>query len=697
MPVFNGTPDNDIIDGTSGDDLIRGFDGNDIINGGFGPDYMYGGAGDDTYYVDDSNDRVGEGNGEGTDTVRSSVSFSAGGQYIENITLIGYGHINATGNGEDNILTGNDNDNVLNGGAGADTMAGGYGDDTYYVDNPGDVVTETANHGTDIVFASTDYVLGVGQSVESLTLYGSAVKAGGNGLDNLLTGNDGNNILNGNGGADTMIGGKGDDLYYVDNPGDRIVEAYGQGYDTVYASIDYSLVGTYAEKLVLTGSAIKAGGNGLDNFLVGNDLGNVLNGNTGADVMKGGLGNDTYYIDNAGDVVVEQAGQGTDLVSSSISYTLAANVENLTLTGQALNATGNDLDNRLIGNASNNVLDGKAGADTMMGGGGNDTYYVDNPGDIVSEGLNHGTDMVEENLTSYALSANVENLIMLAGAVNATGNNLANTIYGNDGDNLIRGGGLSGGDVLYGGAGNDTYYISGHDNGIGESVGGGDDVVYAANGFVMNPGQEIETVILTGTASNNLYGNEFNNILIGGPGNDSLDGGGGVDTMAGGAGNDSYYVDNTGDIITENAGEGTDWVFATASYVLPANVENLTILAQGSINATGNDLANVIAGYSGANIIDGRGGNDKLTGGGGSDTFVFEPGSGADIITDFSAQANDKIDVSAYTHGVAHPIDINGSVTNGVISTTIDLGGGNTIAILNWYPNDKNLLSHIIW
>ena len=81
--------------------------------------------------------------------------------------------------------------------------------------------------------------------------------------------------------------------------------------------------------------------------------------------MAGGAGNDTYVVDNVGDIVVEKAGEGTDLVQSSVTFTLAANVENLTLTGGAnINGTGNALGNFLVGNTGNNTLNGGAGADT---------------------------------------------------------------------------------------------------------------------------------------------------------------------------------------------------------------------------------------------------------------------------------------------------------------------------------------------
>ena len=166
--------------------------------------------------------------------------------------------------------------------------------------------------------------------------------------------------------------------------------------------------------------------------------------------MIGGTGNDTYVVDAAGDVVTELAGQGTDTVQSSISYTLGANVENLTLTGAAaINATGNTLDNVLTGNTGNNVLSGGAGNDTMIGGAGNDTmiggtgndtYVVDAAGDVVTELAGQGTDTVQSSV-SYTLGANVENLTLTgAAAINATGNALDNVVTGNAGDNILNGG-----------------------------------------------------------------------------------------------------------------------------------------------------------------------------------------------------------------------------------------------------------------
>ena len=115
-----------------------------------------------------------------------------------------------------------------------------------------------------------------------------------------------------------------------------------------------------------TGSFVINGGDGADvvttgagadtlNGGAGND---TLDGGAGVDAMNGGAGNDTYVVDNAGDVVTEAsgAGSGTDTVQSSVSFTLGANVENLTLTGGGnINGTGNGDANVITGNAGNNI------------------------------------------------------------------------------------------------------------------------------------------------------------------------------------------------------------------------------------------------------------------------------------------------------------------------------------------------------
>ena len=461
--------------GGLGNDTLNGLAGNDMLDGGSGVDRMTGGVGDDLYLVDNAGDTVVEALSAGTDTIQTSVSYTASAN-VEQLTLIGTATINATGNTLNNKLTGNAGNNVLDGGAGADSMLGGAGNDTYIVDNLGDVVIEQAGAGVDTVQSALTYTLAA--HVENLTLTGTAAVSGtGNALDNILKGNaasntlngaDGNDLLDGGAGADKMFGGAGNDLYIVDSTTDVVTEAVNAGIDTVQSSISYVL-GTNLENLTLSGgAALNATGNAVNNLLTGNSANNTLNGAAGADAMQGGLGNDIYVVDNIGDVVIEAFNEGVDLVQASVTYTLGTNVENLVLTGvAAINGTGNTVANVLTGNGAGNVLNGGTGADTMAGGAGNDTYVVDNAGDKVVELAGQGIDLVKASV-SFSLLANVENLVLSGtAAINGTGNELGNTITGNSAINILNGGagadlliGGGGADVLNGGAGRDVIILN---------------------------------------------------------------------------------------------------------------------------------------------------------------------------------------------------------------------------------------------
>ncbi len=199
-------------------------------------------------------------------------------------------------------------------------------------------------------------------------------------LDDVLEGKAGNDTLDGRGGKDLMDGGAGDDFYFVDEAGDRVIEAAGGGADFVYTSVSHALADNVERASAISiaaTSAIDLTGNSLANELIGNEGSNVLNGGAGADIMTGHGGNDYYFIDNASDVIVETAGGGDlDLVFTTFSYTLGANVERVSVadiaTTNAINLTGNNVANELIGNNGSNILNGGAGADIMTGHGGND-------------------------------------------------------------------------------------------------------------------------------------------------------------------------------------------------------------------------------------------------------------------------------------------------------------------------------------
>ncbi|MEQ1589018.1 MAG: calcium-binding protein [Gallionella sp.] len=204
----------------------------------------------------------------------------------------------------------------------------------------------------------------------------------GTAANDTLAGTAAADTINGLAGADTMIGGLGNDIYYVDNIGDVASETTAGilgGTDTVISTTSYTL-GDNLENLTLSGAIYQtATGNALNNVITVNASGgysNTVNGGAGADTMMvTGNSGDTYYVDNIGDVVIESAGGNTDTIISSVSYTLSANVENMTLSGiDNINATGNALNNVITGNAGNNVLNGGAGNDTLNGGAGADTF-----------------------------------------------------------------------------------------------------------------------------------------------------------------------------------------------------------------------------------------------------------------------------------------------------------------------------------
>jgi Ca2+-binding RTX toxin-like protein len=664
---------------------LYGTGGGNLLDGGPGADSMYGLGGDDTYFVDNPSDVIIETANEGTaDTVFASIDYRLAAN-VENLVLQGGAGLQGYGNDQANVIAGNAGGNLLDGGLGADTMRGGAGSDAYFVDNLRDVVIENVNEGNDTVFSTAHYTLAA--NVETLVLQGGGDLQGyGNALANTLVGNAGSNILNGFSGADAMAGGAGDDFYFIDSSGDRITENAGEGNDTAFSTIDYTLPAN-VEGLVLQGSADLQGyGNGLANALNGNSGSNILNGFAGADAMAGGAGDDLYFVDNAGDSVTENANEGSDTVFSTVNMTLATNVERLVLQGGGdLQGYGNGLVNMLFGNAGSNILNGFAGADTMIGAAGDDFYFADSSADSAVENANEGSDTVLST-THYTLAANVESLVLQGAAdLQGYGNGLANTLVGNAGNNILNG--FAGADAMRGGTGNDSYFVDDAGDQVVENPNEGTDTVYATAHLRLSA--NVETLVLQGDADLQGYGNALANTIYGNAGNNLLDGAGGPDVMAGGAGDDSYFVDDAGDAVIENANAGTDTVYATAHARLSANVENLVLQGGANLQGYGNGQANMVYGNSGNNIVDGGAGADVMAGRAGDDSYFVDDtadqvienlNEGADTVystTHFRLAANVE---TLVLQGSADLQGYGGSQANTIYGNTgnniLDGGGG---------------------
>ena len=739
---LNGSFQGDYLQGLEGDDFLYGYDGHDALMGGPGQDTLEGGLGNDVFHGGSGND--------------SLYDFSGSDTYVWGL-----------GSGVDTIvewgMVGDVDTVQLTSGVTSDNLIVTHDWST----NPGGVILRLAQSGDQLIIQGfsgngieqiqfADGTVWDQAMIQSRTVQVQMMGTEGNdtllgvasydvlqgfGGDDILNGMDGDDVLDGGSGIDTLIGGAGDDRFIVDHAGDVVMENVSEGTDTVESSVTHTLV-THVENLTLAGTtAINGTGNTLDNILTGNGAANVLDGDLGVDTMVGGQGDDTYVVDNDGDSVTEDAGNGSDLVLASVSHTLSANVENLTLIGSvAVNGTGNALHNVLTGNSTANTLTGRAG----------DDVYIVGAGDVVVEGVNEGTDLVQSD-ASFVLSANVENLTLTGtGLLNGTGNSLNNILIGNMAANVLDGGagadsmtggqgddtyvvdnagdvltenvgegidtvqssltytlgvnlenltltgtsavsgignsldniltGNSAANVLTGGAGNDTYIIGAGDSVI-EAVGGGTDTVHSALTYTL--GANVENLTLTGSSAINGTGNSLNNVLVG----NSV-----ANTLAGGAGNDTYVV-GAGDTVVESNNNGTDTIHSSVTWTLGSNLEHLTLLGIAAINGTGNGSANILTGNSANNVLNASGGsdtlrgglgNDTVNGGGGNDTYLFGRDEGQDLLQDNSG-SSDKI---MYDSGI-NPIDLVISRQANDLRLSIH-GSMDYVTVQNWYTSSSN-------
>lgn len=600
---FNGGDGDDRLVAAGTGASLYGEDGNDTLLVNAQGSIFDGGRGDDTIRVIAKASQL---NGDrGSDTLDLSgmtraveMTFSS---KPGNGSTVGYiiGFERIIGSGHDDILYASTGTMTLVGGAGNDTLRtgagaksvrleGGAGDDTlsigYRALNDGDWLS--GGGGTDTL-STSDIDLSRSRmqgDIEILRIYGVLTLAAGQekGVQSIVA-------------EELRVAGAGTlDLRKASVSAE--ISASKAGNRLLLGNEGYDVRGNIGADVLQTGNGndVLTGGAG-DDMLSGGGGADKLTGGAGADRMAGGDGDDRYLAVDAGDTISEREGGGIDTVESVSNHVLSANVDNLILLGKALNGTGNAIANTITGNLANNVLDGKGGADVLIGGAGNDTYLVDRADDRIVESSSGGTDLVRA-YASFTLSANVENLQMMA-AGTGTGNTLANVITGSSGADVLIGGGgddrLTGGaglDRLIGGTGSDTYYVQDTGDTIVEISGEGADTVVASADYTLSA--EIEALVLTGGARAGA-GNALDNSLVGSDGNDLLRGLGGLDVLEGGAGDDVLY---------------------------------------------------------------GGAGPDALYGGAGADRFVFEAGDGhpdpyyLDLVAFFSQGEGDRIDLSPLGH-----------------------------------------------
>jgi Ca2+-binding RTX toxin-like protein len=388
--IFRGYGGNDVLRGEGGEDWLFGGSGNDTLIGGAAGDRMVGDAGNDTFVIngsDGSNDSIYGGASDGAMAAGEINTIQVSGNAIfQNMQISQIQRLQFVGGGTAEVNStrispiGLSTKLAVVGSASADTLI---------------VIVNGFGASVDLSkFSFSNWNAGADQliiqgGIGDETLIGSV-------LNDLLRGAADGDTLDGRGGADTAQGGPGDDIYYINHPGDVVDEGIGgsDGNDTVFASLSFSLSSPRAlgaiEHLTLTGKGnFNATGNSLANTLTGNNGNNVLNGLGNNDLMFGRGGNDTHFYDSPNDIISEVGGSGIDTVRAFLNFDLGAAphaqgaLENLVLFGAAFDGrgnalnnviTGNGLDNDLRGFGGNDVLDGKAGTDQLVGGNGRDTF-----------------------------------------------------------------------------------------------------------------------------------------------------------------------------------------------------------------------------------------------------------------------------------------------------------------------------------
>jgi Ca2+-binding RTX toxin-like protein len=526
---------------------IFGYAGNDTLLAGAGNDRIFGGVGNDTIRGGDGNDVIDVGSG-------SDSAFGEGGDDVFVMSRISSGFPIST----------------FDGGSGLDTLDYSVAASFLFFQSVQGAAS-AFNVGDDQVINVERVIGGAAGDIFGFTWFAQGVEA---------FGRDGDDSFWGGSGSDVFFGEQGNDRFNSVAIGDRVDGGAGN---------DYFFVSGAFGVPTLLGSVV--GGDGDDtlslniSFNVDLDAGTAISGSAQYNVAS---------IENV--IVAATGGYFSTVVGSAASERFSVNpLFNDGSVGVVFSGRGGDDSlnggaggDTLDGGAGDDRLDGGTGRDTFVGGLGNDTFILDRADESVTELAGEGTDTVIISVLSYALGANIENLIFSsAGSISYQGNDLSNSIQGGgSADDLY---GLTGNDSLYGLAGND--YLS-----------GGDGADY----------------------------------LSGGDGNDVFIGGAGVDTMLGGLGDDVFYAEGA-DTIIDYAGAGYDTINVNESYNLTAGsaIERLSTtnnVGTGNFTLVGNEFVNLVIANNGNNRVDGGAGSDTLYGLGGADLFDFSTALGVDNV-----------------------------------------------------------------
>jgi Ca2+-binding RTX toxin-like protein len=628
------------------DNLIANS-GNDTLVAGSGLATLVGGTGNDTFVVNNVGDVISESPNSGNNTEQTSVSVTLAAN-VQNLTGTGSAALTLTGNNLNNVITANSGaDKLVAGsgldtlvsGTGIDTLVGGAGNDIFVVNNASDVITEVVNSGNNTEMASVSVTLAA--NVQNLTGTGTAgLTLTGNTLNDVVTANSGaDKLVAGSGldtlvsgtGIDTLVGGTGNDVFVVNNASDLITKSSNTGSNTEQASVSVTLAANVQNLTGIGAAAITLTGNTLANVITANSGNDTLVAGSGVATLVGGAGNDVFVVNNASDVIRESANTGNNTEQTSVSTTLATNVQNLTGTGSAaLTLTGNSLNDlitantgadRLVAGSGQDTLVSGTGIDTLVGGTGNDVFVINNASDVITEAANSGNN-TEQASVSVTLAANVQNLTGIgSGALTLTGNTLNNVITANSGaDKLVAGSGLdtlvsgTGVDTLVGGTANNVFVVNNASDVITKSANTGSNTEQTSVSVTL--AANVQNLTGIGSAAIKLTGNTLNDVITANSGNDTLVAGSGTDTLLGGDGNYSASVGAESDTVT--LGNGNDTLVSAEG---SANAETFQLGNGGDQVTLGSGTDHVTLG-NGVDTVAAKAGTDTLTLGTGQYTLA---------------------------------------------------------------------------